>query len=241
MTELTGIAIGIPAHNETEHLDRSLASVVVAAAGASIPVTIVVAADACTDATVTHARDRLRGLPANVRADVIEIHARRAGVAREAACRAADERLRAWVGEGGPRWIATTDADTEVPVDWLEIHRRWAARGADAITGLVRVDPNDHLAPEVREHFDGELARAGFGHGHVFGANLGVSSEWWHRVGGFPPVCVGEDALLVDRLRAAGARVHRGSRLRRDHQRAARPPCAARLRGEDRRVDASSR
>ncbi len=207
MTDLGGIAVGIPAHNEADRIDRALTSVVVAAASASLPVTVVVAADASNDGTAARARRRLRRLPANVRAEVIEVHARRAGVAREAACHAADAWLRAWVGHGPRRWIATTDADTEVPGNWLDVHRRWARRGADAITGLVRVHPDDDLAPEVRRHLDRELARAGMGHGHIFGANLGVDAGWWQRVGGFPPVAVGEDTLLVDRLRGAGARV----------------------------------
>jgi len=54
---------------------------------------------------------------------------------------------------------------------------------------------------------DREHTAARLGHRHVYGANLGVVAEWWRRVGGFPPVEVGEDRAFVDRLRSKGARV----------------------------------
>jgi glycosyltransferase involved in cell wall biosynthesis len=206
MTEPRGVAIGIPAHDEAEHIGRTLDSVLAAARG-MLPVTLVVAVDSSRDGTATIARRALRRVPDNVEARVVQVHAHRAGVARQHACRLADMSLRARVGERAPRWIATTDADTTVPLDWLSTHQRWAARGADAITGLVRVAPDDELAPSVRSHLDRELARAGLHHTHVFGANLGVDASWWNRVGGFPPTASGEDVALIARLRAAGARV----------------------------------
>jgi hypothetical protein len=75
------------------------------------------------------------------------------------------------------------------------------------VTGLVRVDPEATLATRVRHLLDLERFRAELGHRHVYGANLGVSADWWSRVGGFPPVPAGEDELFVARLRDAGARV----------------------------------
>jgi glycosyltransferase involved in cell wall biosynthesis len=206
MNDPIGIALAIPAHDEAETIDQTLTSVLVAARG-SIPVVVVVAADACADETAAVARWRARTAPDNVEVHVVEIDARSAGVAREHACRCADARLARIVGMGGSRWIATTDADTTVPPDWLTVHRAWARRGADAVTGLVRVDPTARLISLVRRHLDVERDRAGFGHRHVYGANLGVRAPWWSRVGGFPPVTSSEDELFVRRLRSAGARV----------------------------------
>ncbi len=206
MSNPHGIAVAIPAHDEAQTIDRTIASVLLAAGG-PIPVVVVVAADACSDRTATVARARARAVPANVEVHVVEIDARSAGIAREQACRLADERLRRLVGARAPRWIATTDADTTVPSDWLAMHRQWARRGADAVTGLVRVDPQAMLEPPVRHLLDLERRRAEHGHRHVYGANLGVTGAWWSRVGGFPPVPTGEDELFVARLRAAGARV----------------------------------
>lgn len=42
---------------------------------------------------------------------------------------------------------------------------------------------------------------------HVHGANLGVSADAYRRAGGFPPLKCSEDAALVDRLIATGARI----------------------------------
>jgi cellulose synthase/poly-beta-1,6-N-acetylglucosamine synthase-like glycosyltransferase len=205
VTDVRGIAIGIPAHDEAERVARALRAVLLAARNAG-PVVVVVTADSCRDATEAVARAELRRLPTNVEAHVIRLDARRAGVARQLACRVADARLKLRVGERAPRWIATTDADSTVPADWLSTHRRWAQHGADAIAGLVQIDPDDDALPAAHQRLDREL-RVGAGHHHVFGANLGVTADWWHRVGGFAPVEVGEDRLLVERLRARGARV----------------------------------
>jgi cellulose synthase/poly-beta-1,6-N-acetylglucosamine synthase-like glycosyltransferase len=206
MTTIRGVAVGIPARDEESRIGAALEAVV-RAARSSVPVVVVVAADACRDDTVVVARDRLRLLPANVRGEVVELTAASVGVARQLACGRADARLRSVVGTRAPRWIATTDADTVVPADWLAAHCRWFDRGVDAVAGLVRVAAAGPLRPAVRAVFDDELARASFGHDHVYGANLGVAAAWWHRVGGFSADAVGEDRSLVERLRRAGARV----------------------------------
>jgi cellulose synthase/poly-beta-1,6-N-acetylglucosamine synthase-like glycosyltransferase len=206
LSALRGMAIGIPARDEAERIDRTLESVL-GAARLALPIVVVVAVDSCCDETAAIARRRFRRVPPNVEALVVPVVAGRVGAARQRACHLADTRLRARVGDHAARWIATTDADTTVPADWLVTHRRWAMRGADAIAGLVEVDPADALVPRVRTLMDRERRDAGMDHAHVFGANLGVRASWWHRVGGFPPVAVGEDVMFVTRLRNMGARV----------------------------------
>ncbi len=205
MSALHGIAIGIPARNEAARIERTLASVLHAARG-DLPVVVVLAADACSDATELIATRRLRDAPANVEACVIRVNEQCVGAAREAACRAASHLLHPLTG-GRRTWVATTDADTVVPPNWLTTHRRWARRGAHAVVGIVRVDDSDPLPDDVRALVERELASHGSHHSHVFGANLGIDTAWWRRIGGFPPVTVGEDRLVVQRLREAGARV----------------------------------
>jgi len=199
-----GVAIGIPAHNEAARIGRTLTSVLRAARGTT-PVVIVVAADACTDASARIATEQLRDTPSNIETQVIRVNHRQAGAAREAACRTAHAQLEQRIGAGAPSWIATTDADSVVPVDWLAIHRRWAGTGAHAVAGLVRTDPRDPLLPTVRVDIERELAEDPATHFHVFGANLAIEATWWRTVGGFPRVAVGEDRLIVEKLQAAGA------------------------------------
>jgi glycosyltransferase involved in cell wall biosynthesis len=194
---VTGVAIGIPARDEADRIEESLRSVVEAAARVPVPVSIVVVADACTDATATIAGRVLATAPPSTRSEVVECDARSAGVARQLAVATALECLDA-PADPDRIWLATTDADTRVPRDWLIRQLAWAA-------GLVRLDPRDALPAPVRATFDAMVSAEGFGHPHIHGANLGVRAGCWLRAGGFPPLGVGEDRALWARLRALGA------------------------------------
>ena len=112
-------------------------------------------------------------------------------------------------------WLATTDADTLVPADWLVRHLRHAAAGWDAVVGTVTVtDWADH-PPEVPPLFYEHYATARGTHSHVHGANLGFRAEAYLAAGGFSPSPTAEDHALVDALTAAGQTGpahHRGQR-----------------------------
>ena len=56
--------------------------------------------------------------------------------------------------------------------------------------------------------------RRGWNHSHVHGANLGVRGSAYLNVGGFPPLPVHEDRLLLRRLDVSGATVIRSTRIR---------------------------
>src|SRR5690349_9358081 len=144
MTDPPAFAVAIPAHDEARTIGRALDAVFVAAAGTR-PVVVVVAADACRDRTAAAVRARARHAPANVSVDVVEVQLRSAGAARHVAAGAAVRRLPPSVTTGAGCWLATTDADSTVPVDWLDGLRTWARRGADAVAGLVRVDARARL------------------------------------------------------------------------------------------------
>ncbi|MEG0186042.1 MAG: glycosyltransferase family 2 protein, partial [Stenotrophomonas sp.] len=93
------------------------------------------------------------------------------------------------------------DADTIVPPDWLW---KQAMCGADAFCGIVDVGDWLDYPAAVREAFAGrELARDG--HGHIHGANLGVSAAAYRAAGGFPALATGEDVALVRALQRTGA------------------------------------
>ncbi|ROR90595.1 glycosyltransferase [Nocardioides aurantiacus] len=97
-------------------------------------------------------------------------------------------------------WVASTDADSAVPPDWLVHHARVAADGAALLTGTVRPVglSADRLGRWLAVH------QLGDGHEHVHGANLGFTLAAHDAVGGFAPLPTGEDADLVARMRAAG-------------------------------------
>jgi len=100
-------------------------------------------------------------------------------------------------------WLACTDADSVVPVGWIDDQLDRAAAGADVVIGTVRPDFAD-LSPRQIAAWTGRHT-PGRPNGHVHGANLGVRASSYRAVGGFAPVDLHEDNDLVDRLRAAGA------------------------------------
>ncbi|MFF4308881.1 glycosyltransferase [Streptomyces sp. NPDC001507] len=199
------LAVLVPAHNEQDLLPRSLEAIRAAAqhpALYAVPAITVVTADSCSDGTVTTA---LRA-----GAQVVQVGGRNVGLARAAAAERALEML------GGPEglWLASTDADSLVPPDWLAFQQARAGEGWDAVVGTVTVIPGPHHPPclAARHQVRYTASRPAYGpwtHPHVHGANLGVSAESYVAVGGFPPVPVGEDRGLVAALGRGGHRVLR--------------------------------
>ncbi|GLY77660.1 hypothetical protein Airi01_059270 [Actinoallomurus iriomotensis] len=170
----------VPAHDEQERLPACLAALRDAL--------VVVVADACTDRTAEVARRH--------GAQVVEIAARNVGVARAAGVRA--------LLRHGVSWVATTDADTLVPADWLDSQLRYAARGWDAVVGTVKVTDWAGHPPRRVAAYAGHYARDP---APVHGANLGFTAHAYVTSGGFPPVRTGEDRALVAAMTAAGHRV----------------------------------
>ena len=196
----TMIGIIVPAHNEVDSIVACVKSVLMAAKNVQLqgePVQLVVVTDACTDATATKA--------AQAGAAVLSIDARNVGAARAAAA----ELMMAQ----GARWPAFTDADTWVSPDWIADQ---LALGADAVCGTVGMEdfaPHGEHADLLRRH----LARTYFdveAHGHIHGANLGVTSAAYRRAGGFPSLACSEDVALVRALEATGAHIAWSARPR---------------------------
>ncbi|NDZ78245.1 glycosyltransferase [Streptomyces sp. SID10853] len=206
----TACAVIIPAHNEAATLPATLRSLKAAAAHRAVPgvpLVTVVAADACTDGTAAVAR--------RVGARVVELARRNVGVARAAAAEEALRLLRPY--EHG-LWIATTDADTVVPADWLAHQLRHAEEGWECLVGTVRLTPHPLLHPAVvakhnAQYFAGRPADSVlWTHPHIHGANLGVTAAAYRAAGGFPPLAHSEDRALVAALQRQHRRILRTDR-----------------------------
>lgn len=185
------IGVIVPAHNEARVIDHCLASIAVAAAHPGLdgePVLVVVALDDCSDATA--ARCAGHGVM------TVTLDARCVGVARAAAASCALAH--------GARWIASTDADTSVPADWLW---RQVSCGADAFCGVVEVVDWLDYPEAVRVAFNrhGEVVQDG--HRHIHGANMGFSAAAYLAAGGFPALATSEDVALVAALTDTQARL----------------------------------
>jgi glycosyltransferase involved in cell wall biosynthesis len=195
---IEAIAVVVPAHDEEDLLPRCLAALRRAElALAGTPVHLVVAADACGDRTAEVARE--------ARATVVEIGARCVGAARAAGMR--EVLSRTWHLDPSSVWLATTDADTVVPHDWLGLQLAYAAVGWDAVVGTVRVSDWSEHSPDVRRLFEQRYGDSSGSHPHVHGANLGFTARAYLAAGGFGPQPTGEDHAFVRSLAAAGGRI----------------------------------
>ncbi|CAN0418466.1 unnamed protein product [Phaeothamnion confervicola] len=189
----------MPACNEELLIERAIAALLVSADELDDPASLrlVVACDTCTDDTVRIA-DAMAAV--DPRVEVIEGSWRNAGAARAAAIDRALQAVCALAPQTDV-WVATTDADTLVPVDWLTTHAQSWERGDHAVAGVVDLLDAD---PTVQGEFDRHYAVGHDAHGHVHGANLGVRADAYTIVGGFPEIELAEDHALWRRLRDAG-------------------------------------
>jgi GT2 family glycosyltransferase len=187
------IVVVVPAHNEEDRLPACLESIGEAADRVSIPVTVVVVLDNCTD-------DSRRVIAPPVTS--LTIAAANVGAARALGFSHAAK------GADRETWLATTDADTVVPSNWLVSQLDRHRNGVEAVVGTVRVDWRHHSAA-TRHRYEQRYDRAGSEapHGHVHGANLGVRADVYWRVGGFRALAREEDVDLVNRLERAGTRI----------------------------------
>lgn len=103
-------------------------------------------------------------------------------------------------------WLLSTDADTVVHPEWARRHVRLADAGYDAVAGVAHLDRPAGPTRAALERYAAVVGRARgpWGHGNVYGANLGIRADAFDAVGGFGPVPVGEDHDLWQRLGAAG-------------------------------------
>lgn len=191
------VAVAVPAHDEQELLPACLRSLRVAAAQPGVPpVTVVVVADRCTDRTAELARA--------AGCTDVEVDLRSAGAARR---RGLDAAVAAARVPAEQLWLATTDADSQVPREWFADQLRWRAEGWDAVAVSV-ADWSAH-DPVVAARFADYYAWSGPAHPHVHGANLSLSGSAYAAIGGFPPLALAEDHALVAALETRGLRVAR--------------------------------
>lgn len=196
---ISAIGVVIPAHDEELVIGDCLRALSTALESAALRTVVCVVADRCTDATVRIVRETMPG------ATIVEVdEALSLGELRDLGARTVLEAL----GCGDPEsvWLLGTDADTQVSADWVSRQLIHAQEGADAVTGLVDLQPAAHLTAVLRTRY-AQVVAAGIrplSHDHVHGANFGVRGSAFLAVGGYRPVRTGEDRDLWFRLLDAG-------------------------------------
>lgn len=192
------IVVVVPARNEEQLLPRCLSALAVAV-GEAGPVAdhrppvinVVIVLDRCSDGTA----EVTAGWPqfASIRTSGGAV-----GLARRAGVR---HLLPTFDRFTSATWIATTDADSAVPPNWLTVQLAFARNSVDLVLGTVV--PDDGLSADGREHWNAQH-RLIEGHSHVHGANLGVRADRYLQAGEFARVHGHEDVRLVSALRGLG-------------------------------------
>lgn len=208
------IVVAIPAHNEADRIGRCLDAL--AAQSSHEQFSIIVLANNCSDLTAKIAM-RERGLYIRVTECDLPMEHRSAGHARRIVMQDA-----AKLGE----IILTTDADCVPDPDWVHSHRMIFQNGVDAVAGRVSADWNElrhHPAEALRigalewEYlaligkaeaiFDPRPHDPAPRHIQQCGANLGITAEMLHRIGGVPAIAIGEDRALFAAVESIDGRV----------------------------------
>lgn len=195
MTAVRRVVVVVPARDEERLLPACLDSVHEARRALTrrrphLVVEVVVVLDRCTDRSA----DVVAGY-----GDVLALVSTAGCVGAARAAGAASLLDEGEDAEG--TWVASTDADTQVPTDWLVAQVELAEQGLDLVLGTV--EPHDleervHQAWSLRHHL-------GEGHPHVHGANLGVRGSSYLAAGGFAAVPLHEDVLLAEAVKASGS------------------------------------
>ena len=194
------VCVLIPARDEEDLVSRCLHSVLEAKKALGKPATadVVLVVDNSTDRTSELAKDLI-----GRHGTVLQANAGCVGTARCLAARLALARY------GGPLdrcWLANTDADSVVPVDWFTRQLEFAEQGVHVVAGTVNVDNFDEHGTDVPRRFRQSYEIASDGsHGHVHGANLGFRADMYVRAGGWGHLSTAEDHDLWGRLKAVNA------------------------------------
>ncbi|MGB9482857.1 MAG: glycosyltransferase [Candidatus Dormiibacterota bacterium] len=198
---ITALGVVVPARNEEELLPRCLDALERAVAELSLPVLVVVVLDDCRDRSAATVGGRPHFM-------VLELQARNVGRARAAGF----EAVLRWSAATPPEqlWLASTDADSTVPEDWLRVQLESAQEGFEAVLGTVRVVDWTGRPAEVAARFSAQY-QGNDEHRHVHGANMGMTAAAYLAAGGVPPLALSEDQGLARSL--AGRRTLRTGRI----------------------------
>ena len=184
------IAVVVPACDEAEHLPACLAALTVAAGRAvdrGVEVDVLVVLDSCTDGSAA-----VVGRHPGV--EMIAVGHRCVGSSRAAGVAA----VLAGTVDSTRTWLAGTDADSQVPPDWLTHLIDCAEQGAHVVLGTV-VPAGTELAGDAVHRWTGRHASVE-GHPHVHGANFAVRADAYLDAGGWAELASSEDLDLVGRL-----------------------------------------
>jgi glycosyltransferase involved in cell wall biosynthesis len=209
-------AVVVPARDEERRIGACIEALAVQEGIEPEEYELVVILDACEDATAEVVAAAAERWP-ELRLQAISGPGRGAGFARALGMDVGCARLEAvGAGEG---LLASTDADTRVPPEWLARQLEAIAAGAEAVGGRILLDAAEAAAlpaaviarreAELRRRTAAATVRGAAEHAHFSGASLGLTPHAYRLVGGMAQLESLEDEELEERLAAAGVAIHR--------------------------------
>ncbi len=208
----------VPARDEEDRIACCIAALAAQDGVRRDQYEVLLVLDACRDRTRERAVAEAARHP-GLRMHVMAAGRPGAGNSRRTGMEAACARLEA-VGHARGL-IASTDADSEPDAAWLRRQLDLVAGGAEAIGGLIEVEPTglDPAAMDLREGRLRErlaVVRAGAPAEHPFfsGASIGITAEAYRRAGGLRPMAALEDQALERSLADAGVPITRSRAVR---------------------------
>ena len=214
LTGTTRFGVVLPVHDEERLLPAAICALERAIRHASllteVPIGVAVVLDTCTDGSARIAeqwRDRMKESGINV--EIHETSFRNVGQARRTGCQMLLDR---WSDvEPGAIWLASTDADSEVPRGWIVAQLTARHEGGQVWVGAVQVRDWSDRAPETAEAWHRQYEAE---HLPVHGANFGIDGATYVAVGGFPQLRSSEDRALFERAVTHGAVIRGDSTVR---------------------------
>lgn len=216
--------VAIPVRNEAERIAGCLKALAAQTGLEADSLGTVLFLNNCTDGTARVVASVLPGLGVAVRVIEREFAGANAGWARREAMEAAASWLEQ--GQAGPGVILTTDADSRVPPEWVSGNLAAIAAGADAVAGRIALDEHEASRLPAALHARGRMEGSYEAllveleslidplphdpwprHWTTSGATLAVRLAAYRRVGGMPPLALGEDKAFVSSLLSSDALV----------------------------------
>jgi hypothetical protein len=210
----SAVGVTLPVHNEEKTLRAALSCLEnsfseLECSGLLLHASIVL--DACGDESRDIARAWKRDAEqrGKIVVDLVECGVTNVGLARALGCGVLLRKLRGT--DPSSIWLATSDADSLVPQNWLAAQLESRDSGADVWVGRVFVtDWTRHrwrTAQKWRREYERESRP-------VHGANLGFTASCYLDAGGFRSLRTSEDRALLRDLINCDAVVHYDSDVR---------------------------
>ncbi len=203
--QLRALGVVVPVHNEESVVTSALEAIdrAIRRLPSGIDCRVAVVLDTCEDNSST----RVAEWSTDSSALVLCSRGRNVGRARKKGCDALVSTFCEF--DRTAIWLATTDADSIVPEEWLRVQIASFEEGVDVWAGRVGVADLTDRTPGVIARWRRLYALE---RTPIHGASLGFTASAYVQLNGFRELRSGEDWDLYKRAREIGLRVHHDKR-----------------------------